>query len=77
MRFTYNVHVPGKELYTADTLSRAPMDASTLQDQNLYEQTKMYINAVIYQVPASDNRLQEILHYQQNDPACLKVIKYD
>ena len=67
MRFTYDVvHVPGKELYTADTLSRAPVEKPSVQDENLYKQTQMFIEAVFEQLPASDKRLQEIQHHQQS-----------
>ena len=55
MRFSYSIqHVPGKLLYTADTLSRAPLreeyDTQTLQRQS---EVESFINTITSQLPAS------------------------
>ena len=46
MRFSYNiVHVPGKELHTADTLSRAPVTETT--EGTLNEEVEAFVNVVL------------------------------
>ena len=60
MRFDYTIsHVPGKHLYTADTLSCAPVtspDAITCQQS---AQTECFVQAITSNLPASADRLHE------------------
>ena len=45
MRYSYNkVHVPGKELVVADTLSRAPRE--TTEGGDLQEDVEAYVNLI-------------------------------
>jgi len=77
MRFSYSIeHVPGKFLYAADTLSRAPLresDAQTLQRQS---EVESFINTITSHLPASQQRLQEYQKAQATDPICSRVITY-
>ena len=78
MRFSYSIqHVPGKLLYTADTLSRAPLreesDPQTLQKQ--YE-VESFINTITSNLPASQQRLQVYQKAQAADPICSRVTTY-
>ena len=78
MRFSYSIqHVPGKLLYTADTLSRAPLreeyDTQTLQRQS---EVESFINTITSQLPASQQRLQVYQKAQAADPVCSRVITY-
>ena len=53
MQFNYTIsHVPGKLLYTADTLSRAPVDSA---DKTVIvdAETEMFVQAVISHLPVS------------------------
>ena len=51
-RFNYAIqHVPGKLLYTADTLSRAPLWEET--DKNSQDRTESLMEVVISDLPAS------------------------
>lgn len=60
LRFTYIVHVPGKNLVAADALSRAPLQsAATEEDLALQSDVRAQINEVIQQLPTSQERLGE------------------
>ena len=73
-RFNYTIeHVPGKLLYTADTLSRAPTadaDVNALQSE---EEVEVFMDAVVSSLPASAQRLQM---YQAEDSECAQVQEY-
>ena len=78
MRFSYSIqHVPGKLLYTADTLSRAPLredsDAQTLQRQS---EVESFINTITSHLPASQQRLRVYQKAQVADPVCSRVTTY-
>ena len=75
MRFNYTIsHVPGKDLVTADTLSRAP--SSTTADRRHEEEINLYVENVLLHLPASDKRLEEISARQKEDPLCQKLAEY-
>ena len=78
MRFRYTVcHIPGKEMYTADTLSRAPL-ASTgdTHSKNLQEDVEAFVSAILSNLPATENRLQQIHEAQYDDEVCQKIREY-
>ena len=64
-------HVPSKNLWTADALSRAPLSAKG--DSNL-EQLAM--EACIAHLPAGQQQLSEFEKAQHSDPFCSPVLKY-
>ena len=73
-RFDYNiVHVPGKLMYAADTLSRAPLVSVEEIDSTQDEET---VKAQIDHLPASEKRLKEYSTAQAEDPVCSKIIEY-
>ena len=73
-RFDYSIeHVPGKYLYTADTLSRAPVSGSDDPDSELAE---LAMEACVTHLPAGKDRLSEYQQAQGLDPLCSLVIKY-
>ena len=65
---TYTIHhVPGKLLYTADTLSRAPAD----QAPKLVDEIEIYIHEVVMPaLPAGPSRLEAYCSAQAKDPVC-------
>ncbi len=74
-RFDYAIaHVPGKYLYTADTLSRSPL--STRGDPELEELPELAMEACIAHLPAGQERLTEYERAQNSDPLCSLIIKY-
>ena len=74
MQFNYTIsHVPGKMLYTADTVSRAPVDAAD-KTALIDAETEMFVQAVISQLPVSTNRLDDFRKAQHDDP--ILVPKY-
>ena len=62
MRYNYTVnHVPGKSLWTADTLSRAPLRAARAHtDTSLLEDTNIYVDSVISNIPVSGDYLSSL-----------------
>ena len=66
MRYNFTIsHVLGKELNTADTLSRAPV--TQREESNLSEQTKEYVQAVVNGLPAKEKYLQAIREEQERE----------
>ena len=75
-RFDFSIeHTPGKYLYTADTLSRAPLSSSD-DDPNQGVLAELAMEACIAHIPASQSRLSEYEEAQNSDPLCSLVIKY-
>jgi len=74
-RFSYSIkHVPGKNLYIADTLSRAPTSTPTQNDSSLEELAELAVESHIAHLPASANTLDEFMRAQDSDPS-LTLIK--
>lgn len=78
MRYSYTIfHTPGKSLTSADTLSRAPLtNAVTSSDNDLMEDTNIYVEAVLEHLPTSDRYLTELRKQLQGDSVCAQVMKY-
>ena len=77
MRFDFNIaHIPGKDLVTADALSRAPVSTPTENDQQKNDETQAYIDAVYSSLPATEKRIEEIKEQQQEDEVCRQLIAY-
>ena len=76
MRYSYSiVHVPGKELCTADTLSRAPV-TNPSEDDSLKPAVEAFVSMVISSIPATTTRLEEISAEQKKDETCKTVRKF-
>ena len=73
-RFSYSiVHVPGKLMYTADTLSRSLLKSDISELQEIAE---TFIDACVAHLPASNTRLDEYREAQAADPICSRLIGY-
>lgn len=75
MRYRYTIsHVPGKNMATADVLSRAPQKGVT--DTHLETDLNLYVNMVMNSLPATEKRLQEIKEHQDRDEILREVKRY-
>ena len=72
-RFEYSIqHVPGKFLYTADTLSRAP-NTSEVPAQE-YPDTEFLVQSLVAYLPADADRLESYRQAQKADATCSKLL---
>lgn len=74
-RFTYKIElVPGKNLITADALSRPPIRAPpTLEEKQLEKDVGAYVNQVVEHLPVSEGRLAQIRAAQDTDSVCNRL----
>ena len=78
MRFQYSIqHVPGKTLYTADTLSRAPLkEIPDACSSSSSEEIEQFMQAITAAFPASPDRLDGYRKVQAEDSICSRLIEY-
>ena len=67
------MHSPGRSLFTADTLSRAPVSQPLTMDKELQDVTDAF---VMQNLPISEKRLEEIQQHQTRDPICTQLKAY-
>ncbi len=76
-RFQYSIqHVPGKYMYTADTLSRAPSVETSDDHVSLQGEVETFVAAVAANLPASAERLEAYRISQTRDATCSQVVKF-
>ena len=74
MRYQYTIsHIPGKQLVTADALSRAPVESP---DINFSEEVQSFVNSVVTGIPATSKCLERIRQCQAADKVCQEIIRY-
>lgn len=77
MMYQYTIeHVPGKKLVVADTLSRAPVSATTEEDITFSQQVYAHIAQVLQSLPATDDRITEVKARQEKDSNLQLVRRY-
>ena len=77
MKYSFSiVHVPGKNLNSADALSRAPKSEPRTKDCTLEEEGNLYVNYVFQTLPATGKRLKEIKAHLQEDEVCKQIMDY-
>ena len=75
-RFDYLiVHLPGKLLYTADTLSRAPC-SSFDNDTELQLDAERFVDMCVLQFPLTAERLRQYQRAQDEDPICCSIREF-
>ncbi|KFD65879.1 hypothetical protein M514_07037 [Trichuris suis] len=73
MRFNFSIsHVPGKQLVTADTLSRAPAGQPRQMDDDFPTEISTYATCVVASGNATESRLKEAAVCQGEDSTCEK-----
>ena len=74
MRFSYHiVFTAGKNLATADALSRAPTSQPGREEEKKEDETRAYVRSVVECLPATDQRLEEVRREQELDEICRNV----
>ena len=61
-------HVPGKEMYIADALSRMQSENTNRMAIVSEEEMNIYVDSVLDSLPVSDVKLMEIKEAQDKDP---------
>ena len=65
MRFQFDIqYTRGKNLVTADALSRAPVESNNNKDKTEEEEDKLYVRQIIQNLPATENRIEQIRNEQ-------------
>ena len=78
MRFQIKqmIHVPGKQMYTSDTLSRVSAVEKSAENLIDHDEMTLYVANVIEALPISNVRLQQIIQAQESDPVCCKLKEF-
>ena len=77
MRFNYDIsHTAGKDLHTADALSRAPVSLHSKSDAKLSKEIVKYAECLHAYIPATDARLDQVRNKQSQDPVCSLLKQY-
>ena len=78
MRFDFFIsHVAGKDLFTADALSRSPISEPAPSDVTFQDEVQAFLDVVIQNLPATANRLEEIKSQQDQDLVCHQLTQYN
>ena len=76
-RFSYDIcHVPGMNLCTADTLSRAPVAEPGPNSIAFQNELEVCMHLITSSLPASSSRLQEYHDKQKEDQECSLIRSY-
>ena len=66
MQYQFSInHVPGKDLNTADFLSRSPLKET---EDNLGKEVEAYVDMIVNHFPATDKHITQIQAHQDRDP---------
>ena len=77
MRYDFTiVHVAGKSLLTADTLSRAPLVVKATEISELQSLVESFVATVVNSLPASSDQMERIRVAQMEDSVLSQVIKF-
>ena len=78
MRFNLQnvIHVPGKQMYTSDALSRLIQKSANSDPVTSEVETNAFIDTVIDSLPVSDTKLKEIIEAQEDDEVCKRIKQY-
>jgi len=73
-KFDFSIkHVPGKELYAADTLSRAPLQDVDIASLELQDEVEVFIGEAVDRRTTQPDTIRK---RQQDDPVCLQILQF-
>ena len=76
-RFSFTIsHMPGTQMYTPDTLSRAPLTNTAYASELSAEEVTSYSSACMDSLPASIDKMGEIRRGQEQDATCQLIKHY-
>ena len=70
------IHVPGKEMYVADALSRIQPTSSECETTIKEQEMNIYLDSVLDSLPVSDIKLLQIKEAQDEDTICKEIKDY-
>ena len=77
MRFDFSIsHVPGKQLLTADTLSRAPTSYTASTDDLSGDEVEAHVHMAVKSLPVTEKRLEEVRLHQEKDCVFKQIVTY-
>ena len=77
MRFEYSIsHVPGKNLSTADTLSKSPVPQPSAGDEQFQQEVRAFLDLIVKNVPATEKQIRDIQSGQNKDATCRELKQF-
>ncbi|UYV67812.1 K02A2.6-like [Cordylochernes scorpioides] len=77
LQFSFRIfHTPGKDLITADTLSRQPLPGHLPEDEELQEEVEHFVRSIVLHQSTTDDRLAKIALNQKLEPTLQNVAFY-
>ncbi|UYV77712.1 K02A2.6-like, partial [Cordylochernes scorpioides] len=77
LQFSFHIfHTPGKDLITADALSRQPLPGHLPEDEKLQEEVEHFVRCIVLNQSTTDDRLSKIALNQKLEPTLQNVAFY-
>ncbi|UYV66874.1 K02A2.6-like [Cordylochernes scorpioides] len=77
LQFSFHIfHTPGKDLITADALSRQPLPGHLPEDEELQEEVENFVRSIVLHQSTTDDRLAKIALIQKLEPTLQNVAFY-
>ncbi|UYV78302.1 K02A2.6-like, partial [Cordylochernes scorpioides] len=77
LQFSFHIfHTPGKDLITADALSRQPLPGHLPKDEELQEEVEHFVRSIVLHQSTTDDRLAKIALNQKLEPILQNVAFY-
>ncbi|UYV72761.1 K02A2.6-like [Cordylochernes scorpioides] len=77
LQFSFHIfHTPGKDLITADALSRQPLPGHLPEDEELQEEVEHFVRSFVLHQSTTDDRLAKIALNQKLEPTLQNVAFY-